>query len=338
MQQNPVFVISTGGTITMTCGTGAGVVPTLTGEDLVRAVPELAQTTVLDVLSFSTKPGASLTLEDLIAIAALIDSSPADSVAGSVVVQGTDTIEETSFALDLLVNSRQPVVVTGAMRSANMPGADGPANLLAAVTVASDPAAQNLGALVVLNDEVHAARYVQKTHTAMPSAFASPGFSPLGRVIEGRLHLHATLARQLALPRPRNVSEFPIALIKISFGDDGRLLSSLPALGYRGVVIEAMGAGHVPARLVDTISNLTQEMPVVLSTRVASGPIFTKTYGFPGSEIDLIERGAIPGGCLAGLKACILLRLLLANGFEEAKLKLAFAQRCNGLNTTPKPN
>lgn len=335
MQHKPVFVISTGGTITMTRGTSAGVVPTLTGEDLVSAVPALAQIATLDVFSFSTKPGASLTLEDLIEIAARIDSRPADSAAGSVVVQGTDTIEETSFALDLLVNSRQPVVVTGAMRSANVSSADGPANLLAAVTVASDPAAQNLGALVVLNDEVHAARYVQKSHTAMPSAFTSPGFSPLGRVVEGRLHLHATLARQLALQRPKAVSEFPIALIKISFGDDGRLLSSLPALGYRGVVIEAMGAGHVPARLVDTISKLIAEMPVVLSTRVASGPVFTKTYGFPGSEIDLIERGAMPGGCLAGLKACILLRLLLANGFERAQLKLAFAQRCNGLDTPP---
>lgn len=333
MQQNPVLIISTGGTITMTPGRRAGVVPTLTGEDLVRAVPALAQIAALDVFSFSTKPGASLTLEDLIGIAELIDSRPVDAVAGAVVVQGTDTIEETSFSLDLLVNSRHPVVVTGAMRSANAPGADGPANLLAAVTVASDPVAQHLGAVVVLNDEVHAARYVQKTHTAMPSAFSSPGFAPLGRVIEGCLHLHATLPRQLKLPRPKRVSEFPIALIKISFGDDERLLSSLPALGYRGIVIEAMGAGHVPARLVDAIGNLIQEMPVVLSTRVASGPVFTKTYGFPGSEIDLIERGAIPGGCLAGLKACILLRLLLANGFEGAQLKLAFAQRCNGLDT-----
>ena len=176
MQQKPVLIISTGGTITMTPGQRAGVVPTLTGEDLVRAVPALAQIAALDVFSFSTKPGASLTLEDLIGIAELIDSRPVEAVAGAVVVQGTDTIEETSFALDLLVHSRQPVVVTGAMRSANAPGADGPANLLAAVTVASDPAAQNLGAVVVLNDEVHAARYVQKTHTAMPSAFSSPGF------------------------------------------------------------------------------------------------------------------------------------------------------------------
>lgn len=336
MQQKRVFVISTGGTIAMTRGARAGVVPTLTGEDMVLAVPELAQTAVLDVLSFSTKPGASLTLEDLIEIAELIDSRSIDAFSGAVVVQGTDTIEETSFALDLLVSSRQPVVVTGAMRSANVPGADGPANLLAAVTVASDPTAENLGALVVLNDEVHAARYVQKTHTGMPSAFSSPGFSPLGRMIEGRLHLLATLPRQPCLPRPGSVSGFPIALIKISFGDDGRLLSSLPALGYRGVVVEAMGAGHLPARLVDTIGNLIQEMPVVLSTRVASGPVFGKTYGFPGSEIDLIARGAIPGGCLAGLKTCILLRLLLANGFDGQQLRLAFAQRCNGLATTPK--
>ena len=331
MNTKRVLVISTGGTITMTRRMGAGITPTLSGEDLVCAAPELARIADLEVVSFSTKPGASLTLEELIEITGLIDSRGSEHFSGAIVVQGTDTIEETAFVLDLLVNSERPVVVTGAMRCAAAPGADGPANLLAAVTVASDPTAAGLGTLVVLNDEVHAARYVQKTHTAMPSAFSSPGFAPLGRMIEGRLHLYATLPRLPLLPLPKNVSEFPIALIKIALGDDGRLLSALPGLGYRGVVIEAMGAGHLPARLAETISTLVQQLPVVLSTRVMSGPVFTETYGFAGSEMDLIERGAIPGGCLTGLKACTLLRLLVANQFEGLELKLAFAQRSNGL-------
>jgi L-asparaginase len=331
MNTKRVLVISTGGTIAMTNGTGAGITPTLSGKDLVRAAPELARKADLEVVSFSTKPGASLTLEELIEIAELVDSRVSEHFSGAVVVQGTDTIEETAFVLDLLVKSERPVVVTGAMRSAAAPSADGPANLLAAVTVASDPIAASLGTLVVLNDEVHAARYVQKTHTGMPSAFSSPGFAPLGRVIEGRLHLYATLPRLPLLPYPKNVSDFPIALIKITLGDDGRLLSALPGLGYRGVVIEAMGAGHLPARLAESVSSLVQKIPVVLSTRVASGPVFTETYGFAGSEMDLIERGAIPGGCLAGLKACALLRLLVANKFEGLELKLAFAQRSNGL-------
>jgi L-asparaginase len=332
MTPQRILLISTGGTITMTNSAGAGIAPTLSGEDLVRAVPELARKTDLEVLSFSTKPGASLTLEDLIEIAALLDSKLRHGFAGAVVVQGTDTIEETAFVLDLLVNSNRPVVVTGAMRGAAAPGADGPANLLAAVTVAGDPAAAGLGTLVVLNDEIHAARYVQKSHTALPSAFTSPGFAPLGRIIEGAMHRYATLPRLPPLVRPENVSEAPVALISVPLGDDGRrLLSALPALGYRGAVIEAMGAGHLPARLAETVSSLIEAMPVVLATRVASGPVFTKTYGFPGSEMDLIARGTIPGGYVTGAKACLLLRLLIANRLEGEQLRSAYAQRSNGL-------
>jgi L-asparaginase len=326
-----VLLISTGGTITMTSSAGAGISPTLSGDDLVRAVPELAQKAELEVLSFSTKPGASLTLEDLIAIARLLDARLREGFAGAVVVQGTDTIEETAFVLDLLVNSERPVVVTGAMRGAAAPGADGPANLLAAVTVAGEPGAAGLGGLVALNDEVHAARYVQKSHTASPSAFTSPGFAPLGRLIEGRLHLYATLPRLPRLSLPGDVAQAPVALIKIPLGDDGRLLSALPGLGYRGAVIEAMGAGHLPAGLAATVGSLVEKMPVVLATRVASGPVFTRTYGFPGSEMDLIARGAIAGGCISGVKACLLLRLLLANQLQGEQLRSAYAQRSNGM-------
>jgi L-asparaginase len=321
-----ILLISTGGTITMTDSPGAGIVPTLSGADLVRAVPELARKADLEVVSFSTKPGASLTLEDLIEIAALLDSKLGEGFAGAVVVQGTDTIEETAFALDLLVKSARPVVVTGAMRGAAAPGADGPANLLAAVTVAAEPAAAGLGALVVLNDEVHAARYVQKSHTALPSAFTSPGFAPLGRVIEGGLRLYARLSHTPLLSVPKNVSDWPVALIKIPLGDDGRLLSALPALGYRGAVIEAMGAGHLPAQLPELVSKLLEKMPVVLATRVAAGPVFSKTYGFPGSEMDLLARGVIHGGSIAGGKACLLLRLLIANQLDAEQLRLAYAK------------
>jgi L-asparaginase len=117
MNTKRVLVISTGGTIAMTNSTGAGITPTLSGMDLVRAAPELARKADLEVVPFSTKPGASLSLEELIEIAELIDSRASEQFSGAVVVQGTDTIEETAFVLDLRVNSGQPVVVTGAMRS-----------------------------------------------------------------------------------------------------------------------------------------------------------------------------------------------------------------------------
>ena len=334
MPRKRVLLVSTGGTITMTPtnGAGGGIAPTLTGQDLVRAVPELARIADIDVHAYSTKPGASLTLEDLVRIAELIDTRMAQGYAGAVVVQGTDTIEETAFVLDTLVASDRPVVVTGAMRGAAAPGADGPANLLAAVTVASSTIASGLGTVVVLNDEVHAARHVQKSHTSAPSAFTSLGFGPVGCFIEGRLHLYARLPRLAALPRPSTdaVADAAVALVKITLGDDGRLLEALPALGYRGVVIEAMGAGHLPANLADVVSRLGAAMPVVLASRVTAGPVFQRTYGFPGSEMDLIARGALPGGYLSGGKACLLLRLLLASGMTPDQLKAAVANRCNG--------
>lgn len=329
-----VLLISTGGTITMTASSGgSGIAPTLTGEDLVRAVPELACIADVDVHSYSTKPGASLTLDDLVRIAELIDTRLPGAYAGAVVVQGTDTIEETAFVLDTLVACGRPVIVTGAMRGAAAPGADGPANLLAAVTVATSAVSGGLGTVVVLNDEVHAARHVQKSHTAAPSAFSSPGFGPIGRVIEGRLHLYARLPRPAPLPRPAcyATEAAAVALVKIPLGDDGRLLGALPALGYRGTVIEGMGAGHLPAKLAERVSELAAAMPVVLASRVAAGPVFQRTYGFPGSEIDLIARGAIAGGYLAGGKACLLLRLLLAAGMAGEELKAAYIARCDSL-------
>ncbi len=325
-----VLLVATGGTITMTSGSSGGaggIAPTLTGEDLVRAVPMLATMAELEVLTFSTKPGASLTLDDLVHIAELIDQRMHEGFAGAIVVQGTDTIEETAFVLDTLVASEQPVVVTGAMRGAAAPGADGPANLLGAVTVAISSAARGQGTTVVLNDEVHAARHVQKSHTSLPSAFTSPGFAPVGRIIEGRFHQYFRLARLPALRRPSQVHNAPVALLTIPLDDDGRLLDALPGLGYRGAVIQAMGAGHLPAPLAEKISQLAAAMPVVLASRVASGPVFQKTYGFPGSEMDLIRRGAIPSSYLSGSKACLLLRLMIANGLSGRSLAANFVAR-----------
>lgn len=322
-----VLLISTGGTIAMTGSAAGGLSPTLSGEDLVRTVPALAGKADLEVVLYSTKPGASLSLDDLVHIAELIDLRMAEGFAGAIVVQGTDTIEETAFVLDTLVASERPVVVTGAMRAAAAPGADGPANLLAAVTVAGTAAAGNLGTVVVLNDEIHAARYVRKSHTSLPSAFASPGFAPVGLVIEGDVHLHTRPRRLPVLARPYKSDAAAVALLSVPLGDDGRLLGVLHEIGYRGAVIEAMGAGHLPMHFAEKVERLASQMPVVLATRVTAGPVFTKTYGFAGSEMDLISRGAIPAGELPGNKACLLLRLLIAGNLAGDELRSIYIAR-----------
>lgn len=327
MKRPHILVVSLGGTITMTRDAGGGITPTLSAADLLRAVAGIDTLATIETVSPMTMPSASLTIDDVLAIAALVDKRLGKDIDGVVLIQGTDTIEETAFVLDLVVHSDKPVVVTGAMRGPEAPGADGPANILAATMTAASPDAAGLGTLVVLNDEIHAARFVQKSHTALPSAFTSSRAGSLGLVAEGRPRLHLRVPRW---PSPIQYDtaagiDAPVALVRMSLGDDGRMLRQVRELGYRGLVIEGMGAGHVPASVVPLIGDLAATMPVVLASRVHAGPAFTSTYGFSGSEIDLLGRGVIPAGDLPGLKARLLLSLLLRNSLDPALVASAFA-------------
>ena len=322
-----ILVVSLGGTITMTRGASGGMTPTLSATELLGAVARLDEVAAVETVSPMTLPSASLTIDDVLGVSVLIDQRLSEGLDGIVLVQGTDTIEETAFLLDLVLRSEKPVVVTGAMRGPEAPGADGPANILAATIVAAAPQAAGLGTLVVLNDEIHAARFVQKSHTALPSAFTSSPSGPLGLVAEGRPRLHARVPPRTS-PIAYDIEarvDAPVALIRMSLGDDGRMLRMVGELGYRGLVIEGMGAGHVPASVVPLVSDLAATMPVVLASRVHAGPAFTATYGFSGSEMDLLRRGVIPAGNLRGLKARLLLSLLLRNQQEPGAVASAFA-------------
>nr|WP_314069925.1 asparaginase [uncultured Roseococcus sp.] len=319
-----LLFLSLGGTITMVPDAGGGITPKLGAAELVASVPELADVAEIEAHSPYRLPSPSLEPGQLVEVAKAIEDAFAAGVDGAVVIQGTDTIEESAFLLDLLVADDKPVVVTGAMRGPETAGADGPANLLAAARVAASAEARGLGALVVLNDEIHSARFVQKAHTALTSAFVSPSLAPIGLVAEGRPRFHARVPRMPTVPSyggpPR-----PVALLKWTMGDDGRLLAALPGLGYAGAVIEGMGAGHVPAEAAPHLGELGRRMPVVLATRVAAGPVFTRTYGYAGSEIDLLGRGLIPAGILSGLKARLLLGLILRGGGGQSTAAAAFA-------------
>ncbi len=319
-----LLLVSLGGTITMTASTGSGIVPTLTGADLVAAVPALAHVAEIEAISPFRLPGPSLTLAHLREVARLLNERLSGDIAGAIVVQGTDTIEETAFVLDLLIGGDKPVVVTGAMRGAEAPGADGPANLLASAIVAASQAACGLGALVVLNDTIHAARFVQKASTFLPSTFVSLSGGPVGCIIEGEARVEMRVARSAVIDGGDRGADQPVALLTAALGDDGRMLAGLPGLGYRGLVVEAMGVGHVPAAIVPALASLTTIFPVVLSSRVASGSVFGRTYGFPGSETDLLARGLIPSGALGGLKSRLLLSLLLGVGLRGDELREAF--------------
>ncbi len=324
-----ILVVSLGGTITMTAATGAagGIVPTLTAADLLASSPKLATVARIEALTLFGLPGASLSLQQLSEVAALLREKFAAGFDGAVVVQGTDTIEDTAFVLDLLVGDARPVVVTGAMRGPQAAGADGPANLLAAVTVAADPRMGGVGAVVVLNDEIHAAQWVQKSHTALPSAFTSPDAGRIGVVAEGQVELRMVPRRLRPRIGANAGRSADVALVSLGLGEDGRLLPALAGLGYAGAVIEGLGAGHVPAAALPAIEAAVAAMPVVLCTRVRAGPVFTGTYGFAGSETDLLVRGVLVCRHLSSAKARLLLSLLLAGGADREQIRVAFSER-----------
>ncbi|HEY0129463.1 MAG TPA: asparaginase [Rubrobacteraceae bacterium] len=319
-----VAVFSLGGTISSVDSGGKGVEPTLTGEALVSDVPEIAGVAEVSAVSFRQAASGELTIDDLVELASEIEGRIDEGASGVVVTQGTDTIEETSFVLDLLVDGDAPVVVTGAMRNPTLPGADGPANLLASIQVAASEVARGLGAVVVLNDEIHAARFVRKTHTSNPATFRSDPVGPVGWVSEGvpRVVLRPVGRHKIALSE--GAQDRPVALHTVTLGDDGRVLAAIEELGYSGLVIEALGGGHVPSVMVERLEELAGKMPVILASRTGGGEVLRVTYGFIGSEVDLLERGLIYAGPLDGLKARLFLALLLRCGRSKEEIRDSF--------------
>lgn len=318
-----------GGTIASSDIDGtSGVRPSLDGAALLGPASDALGDLEVEVVGVRQVPSGELTIEDAVELSHRIGHDLERGFAGAVVTQGTDTIEEFAFALDLLSASEAPIVVTGAMRHPGELSADGPANLAAAMHVASDPSMRGLGVLVVMNDEVHAARFVRKSDSASLAAFTSWATGPVARVLEGRTRRYVSpprLARVLG-PVPLGTEVPAVALATCALGVDGRLVDRLGDLGYAGLVVEGFGGGHVPARLVEPLTTLAVTMPVVLASRTGAGDVLASTYGYTGSERDLLGRGLISAGFLDGRKARVLLSLLLATGATTDQVATAFVR------------
>jgi L-asparaginase len=307
-----VDVLSLGGTIAMApVSAGGGVEPTLGAEQLVAAVPELARIADVHAQSVRSLPGASLGLSDLLAVATAARAAVDAGSRGVVVTQGTDSLEESAYVLDLVWDRPEPLVVTGAMRPASAAGADGPANIAAAVAVAASAAARERGCLVAFADRVFAARAVAKVHSTRPDAFAAPGAGPIGALHEGAVRFDAPPAARAAALAPLETPVPSVAVVPAVLGDDGRLLRAATAAGFDGLVLAAMGAGHVPRRLLEPIAEAVDRLPLVAASRTGAGRLLHGTYGFSGSERDLWAAGLLDAGALSPLKARILLTLAI---------------------------
>lgn len=322
MNRLPVIaVLSVGGTIAMTASDSGGVVPRLDADGLIAAVPALDRIARLRARTLSTLPSPHMDLETVAVMARAIEEEIAAGVDGIVLIQGTDTLEESAFALELMLEPRVPVVMTGAMRNPTLPGADGPANLYEAVRTAAQ--ADVRGVVVVLDGRIHAPRFLSKRHTASVAAFDSDPVL-LGEVTDAGPVIYANLPPLLRYGIGSRVAAPPVALLTSTMGDDGRLVDAIADAGYAGLVVAGMGGGHVSPAMAERLGPLARRLPVVLASRVSGGSTLINTYAYPGGEMDLIERGLIRAGWLSPVKARIALALLLGTGATTETLRRFF--------------
>ena len=316
-----VAIVFTGGTISMTVDEKVGAaIPSLSGEQIMSMVTNIDKVADIEIYNFDEIPGPHMTPERLLELRNYINNIlENDSVTGVVVTHGTDSLEETAYFLDLTLNTKKPVIVTGAMRSSSELGYDGPSNLSASVCTAVSDKAIGKGVFIVLNNEVLLASEATKTDTLALNTFKSLSKGPLGLIDCNELVLFKNTEERTFIDTD-NV-ETKVALFKSGIGMDDDFIKLAADNGYKGIIIEAMGRGNIPPQMYEGVKYAREkDIPVVIVSRCHSGRVFD-SYGYLGSGRDLRNIGCIFGGELPGQKARIKLMLALGktNNLDEIK-------------------
>jgi L-asparaginase len=307
-----IRLIGMGGTIAFGSAP-EGAVPQLRADDLTSALGTgAAGVEPLDLTNVS-----SIALRDhhLLALASAVRESIDDGCPAVVIMHGSDTMEETAYFLALTVERGQSaIVLTGAMRHHGLDGYDGLANLRAALITARTPGLADAGPVVVMNDDIHAARFVAKSHTTSPGAFTS-ATGPIGQVAEGEaaLWLRPLYTDFLG---PVTAAQLPrVELVTMVIGMDPAALRAVIATRPDGIVIAGFGGGHMPPELLDCVNlAVSQGIRTVVASRCGAGATLRHTYAVPGTEIDLQARGAVMAGTISAPKARLRLAVAIATG------------------------
>lgn len=313
-----ISLLSTGGTISTRTGAAASL-PRLGAGDLAGQFSHDGSIEVRP-RDIAKIPSRAVTPQDMWRLAEAVCEEINDGIDGVVITHGTDTLEETAYALALLVDASVPVVLTGAMRPSNTPGADGPANLAAAIAAAAHAPLARYGPVVVIHDEVHAARWVTKVHSTRLAAFASPAAGPVGMVSEEHVML---LLGPPSRPDRLPTTAPPAARVELIWavaGADGFVVDAI-AGGIDALVVAGTGGGHVPPPLAEALVRLVRTgRPVVLASRCADARVLSQTYRGTGSETHLLSEGLLSAGSLAPLKARLRLLFGLSAGIPAGEL------------------
>lgn len=311
-----ILVLHTGGTISMNADAN-GRVQTNDVNPMTRLEHDLKDITLTTIELFNL-PSPHICPTDMLTIYRAIKKH-AQHHDGIVITHGTDTLEETAYFLDTLNIPKIPIILTGAMRSSNELGSDGIYNFLSAIRVACHHKAADKGVLVVMNDEIHAAKYVTKTHTTNVSTFQTPTHGPLGIIMK-----HDILFFKQAEDRVRfdlDSIKGVVPIIKAYAGMGDGLLSLISKEAIDGVVIEALGAGNLPPEASHSIYRLIKEgIPVVLVSRCFNG-IAEPVYAYKGGGVSLQENGVMFIKELNSQKARLKLLIALNVGLYGKDLK-----------------
>lgn len=319
-----IIIIFTGGTICMKKDeeTGAAV-PAMSGSDILEFVPELANKVHISFMDFGMLPSPHITLENMLELSKIVNIKlEEEGFDGVIITHGTDSMEETAFFIDLTYNGSKPVIVTGAMKNNSEPGFDGAANLRDSVIAAVNENAKFRGVMVVMNGEIHSASQVTKTSTHALETFKSLDFGPIGLVDNDRAYFYCNYNKRQYIPVDK--IKCNVDIIKCGCGMDDRLIRFCADSGSKGIVIEGMGRGNIPPRMVPGVEYaIAKGIVVVLVSRCPKGKVMDD-YGYEGAGRDLVEKGVLRGDNLNGQKARIKLIAALSYTNDISSIKDIF--------------
>jgi L-asparaginase len=322
-----VTIIATGGTIAGEAATSvqSGYTSGQVGvETLIKAVPTLNKLARVNGEQISNVGSQDMSDEIWLKLAKRINQIAASpDIAGIAITHGTDTMEETAYFLHLTAKTKKPVVLTGSMRPSSALSADGPLNIFNAVAVAGDPQAAGRGVLVSINDQIHSAHDITKTHTTATDTFMSPYHGLIGATAYGKSQYYRTPFKKHTASTPFNVdsaTSLPRVDILYIYEDmPGDLVDAAVKAGAKGIVSAGVGNGNMPKAVMDALARAAKAgVVVVRASRV--------TLGFVGRnvEVDDDKMGFVASEELNPPKARVLLRLALMKTSDPKQIQKMF--------------
>lgn len=319
-----ILIIHTGGTISMLEDKDSGAVLQTTQHPLLGIPLKIEPSIHISEKVIFSLPSPQITMQHMMTLANFIRDRLTE-FDGFIVTHGTDTLEETAYFLDLVIETSKPIVITGAMRSSNEVGSDALYNLISSIRVAGTEDANGKGVLIVMNDEIHTAVNCTKTSTSNVATFQSPQYGPIGLITKDHVLFHHTILNRMTYPI-KTINK-NVLLLKAYAGMDGEIVKAILSCHPDGIVIEALGQGNLPKDMVHALQSCqTKNIPIVLVSRCYKG-IVQPTYGYEGGGKQLKKMGMIFASDLTGQKARIKLMVVLESQSEYEHIVSEFEEK-----------